>query len=1602
MLFRESSIMVRTLLCLLAFLFLSGDADAGSFEYSLHEARLSPTDFVSEKLTDGSLRVSVTGGRALQITGEPDLPALDLLFLVPAHLAITDVRIEPLAVRTETLAGPLAKAAPLLTSTGQPVSQRYLEPLDGMFPARWGMFSGLHDWRGFRLLAVTVFPVRALPATATEGARLEFLEHYAIAATVAADRQLPPPLARQRQVAGERQALEGMLQRLVVNPGAISGYQRDEGVRLDKSGAPFLPTPNPSLEGSGVRYLIVTTEALAGEFQALADRRTAQGLPAKVVTREWIEATQRHGIDFQETLRLYLQQAYAKWGIEFMLVGGDTDVIPTRYVRSYLYGSDGQTYTDIPTDLYYACLDGNWNANGNGWLAEPYTTLAPGDDADLAPELAVGRVTVRSALDVQRFVDKVVAYETVPAGDSYPDGILYAAEVLHPSPWTEGQTIVTNGAQYAHELNSTIVQACTDMTALRMYQTDQNGLYPKDMDLTLAGFIQQVNSGNYGHVVQIGHGHYFNMSISNVNFTVTNAAALTNAPNFFLLYTVNCSSAAFDKSCLMEAFVENPNGGSIASIGSARVAFPATAAYYMYEFYQALTCNGVPRPGKALNTACLNWIAFTYNNSFYRWTVLNTALLGDPALGVWNGSPRPTQLAAPAQVTAGEQTVLVTVTAAGVPVPGADVCLAKAGETYARDVTDIVGNAWLDVIPQTAGDLVLTVAGAGLALTTQPISVAGGSTYISLQDIVVSDSTGNSNGLPEAGETLSLQLSLRDVGGGGATGVSLSVTSDHPDLVVLAGSATADDIPPGGTVAANDPIVVQAAASMPDGTSARLRVAVSAATGGPWISQGEIEILAPEPQAVQLVVDDSVYGNANGIAESGERLVLRPYVKNYGAGRLDQLLVEIVDGAPGVEVHSAMALISGLASLAEATYQFGELSLTLDDIGMPAPARLTFLDNHDRSFEVSLEFNPPPPPPLPVADATLGADAIALRWDPVGEGRTLGYHVYRAMAAEGPFVRANQDLLRGVSYFEDRPLEPLTYYWYRVAAVDTFLIEGDFSPTVAQDTKPAEISNFPLRFATPTSSHCAVGDVTGDGRLEVVLAADELYVWHNDGTELRDGDGDAQSTGPFTNFDGAFSPAGVVLAQMDGQPGLEMIVSQLSPNRRIHIFRHDGSQLPGWPRTLRGHWNYATPAVGDVTGDGFNEVVVNDLGGRTFVWRHDGTELRDGDNNPATDGVFVVRPESWGFSAPVLYDLDGDGACEIIFGTSYDPDPGNNALLAYKADGSQAPGFPFYTGIAKIICTPVIADLDRDGSKEIIFATAVRRLYVLRADGSLYPGFPLYFPGTTDYGAGPSPAVGNFDDDDDFEILWPVNGGGTRMDLLLVDTGLHDSTSGQIMTGWPIQLSSNTEGSPVVGDINGDGRVDIIQPTENGYIHAFNADGTVIAGFPIFLNSFCRTAPVICDFNGDGNVNLVYGSSDNLLHVWSLPYAYDPTLMPWPTMKGNNQRTGVAHQVSVTAVTDPQVPAAFTLLPPYPNPFNPATTLRLYVAPAADPRLEVGIFDLRGRRVRNLHNGAAEPGWRTMTWDGRDDAGRQLASGVYFVQARQADRVQTFKLALIT
>jgi flagellar hook assembly protein FlgD len=98
-------------------------------------------------------------------------------------------------------------------------------------------------------------------------------------------------------------------------------------------------------------------------------------------------------------------------------------------------------------------------------------------------------------------------------------------------------------------------------------------------------------------------------------------------------------------------------------------------------------------------------------------------------------------------------------------------------------------------------------------------------------------------------------------------------------------------------------------------------------------------------------------------------------------------------------------------------------------------------------------------------------------------------------------------------------------------------------------------------------------------------------------------------------------------------------------------------------------------------------------------------------------------------------------------------------------------------------------------------------------------------------------------------------------------------------------------------------------------------------------------------------------------------------------------------------VTVPSRPVSFELFQNYPNPFNAETNIRYRLNETGPVRLQ--IFNVTGQRIITLVEEVQSPGIYTVRWDGRDEHGSEVASGVYFSHLQAGSRTGSRKMSLV-
>jgi hypothetical protein len=765
------------------------------------------------------------------------------------------------------------------------------------------------------------------------------------------------------------------------------------------------------------------------------------------------------------------------------------------------------------------------------------------------------------------------------------------------------------------------------------------------------------------------------------------------------------------------------------------------------------------------------------------------------------------------------------------------------------------------------------------------------------------------------------------------------------------------------------------------------------------------------------VDDQPPRGNGNGAVEAGEEIWYSISLRNTGqdtaagvAAALSVVRAGTLEPEPLVTVSDANASFGRIP--VGATVTGDRFAFALDPLVVPAAIRLRVAFT-DVFGPVRTEYLDVVPPGAADSLVAFGSpSAMLLRWKAPADQDLLGYDIYRAPDPGGPFVQVNAFLAEGAAAYEDAGLASITRYHYRVVARDSSFNAGSFSAAASGSTNPPLAAGWPIELGQQAQSSLQLANVAGGSDLELFTAAEYQYGWHADGTEIVDGDGDPRTNGVFAP-DGhssakAFS-ATCALGDMDRDGTIEVANVGWTVTQ-AYLWDSAGELKPGWPQSVLDDFNWPSPLMADVDGDQDLELVVwAAKGGRLFAWHHDGTEVLDGDSNPATNGVlYRVTGASFCYSSPAAANLDGDPAAEIVFCLNIATNSAGS-IYAVNGNGTLVPGWPVATGDlanpSAITASPAIADLDGNGVNEIVVASerGGGRVHVLRADGTVFPGWPQSAPAVTTQVRTGSPVIADLDGDGHLDIIFPSSDG--RLFAW--------NRNGVLLAGFPVTLYTGsgeaTQSSPTIGDLDADGRMEILVGDESGKLHGFNHDGTPVAGFPIQLTGELRGSPILWDIDNDGLIEVGAVCWDSNVYVWDLPYAWNPTRIPWPFFRHDVANTGyLGSDVLPVGIETPEPigggaapPRLAMVHPARPNPLTRRTTLSFDVPAPGQIPVNLTIYDVEGRAVARLLAGRLPAGRHAVDWDGCGATGERLAAGTYFWRVEIGEFVASRKLTLV-
>jgi PKD repeat protein len=595
-------------------------------EYQLPSPALSPIDYpgianVSTHQDSEIARIKeinwhslILGNAPLKsIAGTPTLPFVPLKLIIPFGHTLKSIRINwqnkvQLPNRYSIIPAQSTVILSKPASTGITLPKADIYQSSQPYPAEDYEFIGIQKCRGLSVLFINLFPVKYIPLAETiyyyPSFEIQIETEENINYTAGAELNYQP-----ESLFSVRDWVE--------NPEMIelAGYEN----RIAKK------------DRESYQMLIVTNNTIANatgttNVQAFKNHKINLGISTVIATVEDIYAG-TSGIDNAEKLRNYIKSKYNSWGLKYVLLLGDTAVVPHRLL--YTEGLDeGNPMSDnIPSDVYFSCLDGNYNYDGDTKWGEPNDGEG-GGDVDLLADIFVGRVLADNATYASNWIKKTMAFENDSFTSTYKKSNFMLGEYLGfggVSDYAKDslEQIVKGSSEHGY---TTIGFAADSSFATKT-------MYAKDASWTTTQLKSEINANKHGFINHLGHAST-SMVMKMYGSDVT---GLANSKYFFV-YSQGCYAGSFDSSeCMAEYFTARAACAAFGVVYNGRYGFGVTYSTdgpsnrYHRQFWDAFFGEKKVILGQIHTDHHQDFIA-RINEDVMRWVFYETNLFADPSI----------------------------------------------------------------------------------------------------------------------------------------------------------------------------------------------------------------------------------------------------------------------------------------------------------------------------------------------------------------------------------------------------------------------------------------------------------------------------------------------------------------------------------------------------------------------------------------------------------------------------------------------------------------------------------------------------------------------------------------------------------------------------------------------------------------------------------------------------------------------------------------------------------------------------------------------------------------------------------------------------------
>lgn len=631
---------------------------------------------------------------------------------------------------------------------------------------------------------------------------------------------------------------------------------------------------NRSIEENDI--LLITKNDLTDAFDDYVDFKSATGFIVEIYTVEDIY-NDYTGADEPEQIRNCIIDYYQNWGTSYVILAGDSDpngsdddIIPHR-------GFYAEGDYDIPSDMYYSCLDGTWNDDGDNRWGEV-------GEYDIYSEVVIGRICVDSETEIDNFTNKLKMYQDSPVIEDIEKALMIGEE-LNNNPWTFGG-----------DYKDQIVEGCSlhgITTAGISDNISVNYLYDRDGGWNRSQLYNEFNNVGINLLNHLGHSNVtYNMKMYNSHVNTSNLQNDGINRGYVIGYSQGCYNGSFDNRTSNNYYTEDCFAEKITTLSTGYVAAIANSRYGWYspgntnsssqfhdrQFFDAIFGEDISEIGYVNSDAQGDNAPYMDNWGLMRWVVYEANLFGDPSMDIWTAMPDDIVATYPPSIPLGIGEISINT-----GVGNARVGLMQEGSLIGRGISDIFGDVTITFFEPVASTdkIALSIIAHNKNRLKDSIIVINDEPFVLYDDHMYNDEAGgNNNGLVDCGESILLTLDMKNVGNEPASEVDVTVSYGDEYVTITDNTEYYGDFEPEEIKTIPDGFAFDVADSVPDQYG--FKFTVEAVGDTTWRSYLTGVINAPVLAFGNIVIDDSVLGNSNGKLDPGEEVTFTVSAMNTG------------------------------------------------------------------------------------------------------------------------------------------------------------------------------------------------------------------------------------------------------------------------------------------------------------------------------------------------------------------------------------------------------------------------------------------------------------------------------------------------------------------------------------------------------------------------------------------------------------------------------------------------------------------------------------------------------------------------------------------------